>query len=60
MMSHVPEQSPGETAYTAYWPALGAPPPVPWAGLSAVVQAAWEAAAFAVLTWKEKEDHRDA
>jgi hypothetical protein len=56
----VPEQSPGETAYTAYWPALGAPPPVPWAGLSAVVQAAWEAAAFAVLTWKEKEDHRDA
>jgi hypothetical protein len=45
--------TPGEVSYAAYWPALGAPPPVPWAGLSAVVQAAWEAAAQAVRAWQD-------
>jgi hypothetical protein len=55
MMSQVPEQSPGAIAYGAYWPALGSPPPVPWTGLSPVVQAAWEAAAQAVLAMHEED-----
>lgn len=45
----MPELTPGETAYAAYWPALGTPPPVPWDGLSPVVHTAWERAAQAVL-----------
>lgn len=39
--------TPGAIAYAAYWPALGSPPPVPWARLSPVVHRAWEAAAEA-------------
>lgn len=41
--------TPGQVAYTAYWPALGTAPPVAWDGLSPVVHAAWEVAAQAVL-----------
>lgn len=51
--------TPGQVAYTAYWPALGnapplgALPPVDWHHLSPSVQRAWDAAAQAVL------DHAD-
>ena len=53
----MPDQpTPGELAYAAYWPALGSPPPVPWAGLSPVVHRAWEAAAEAVRAMQEEEE----
>lgn len=45
----MPDPTPGQVAYAAYWPALGSAPPVAWDGLSPVVQHAWEAAAQAVL-----------
>jgi hypothetical protein len=57
----------GEIGDTAYWPALGSLPPVPWAGLSPVVHRAGEAAAQAVRAQAgllvldlDPEERRDA
>jgi hypothetical protein len=53
----MPEPTPGETAYLAYWPALGSAPPVPWDSLSPIVHRAWEAAAQAAIAqwWRDHE-----
>jgi hypothetical protein len=59
------ELTPGETAYAAYWPgltqhrpSLRSDPPVAWDALPTPVQAAWEAAAQAVLAMREEENRR--
>ena len=52
---------PGQICYEHYWPGLAqhspslvSPPPVAWDALSTGVQAAWEAAAQAVLAQQER------
>ena len=50
----------GETAYTAFWQVQRTDGhyhwPPPFAQLPALTRQAWEAAAAAVLTWKEEKE----
>ena len=56
----MPEPSPGQVCYEAFVLGLGVRVPRAWETYDLPMQRAWEAAAQAVLAWKEERHNADS